>query len=224
MLLLEDKTQTTTTHYDVLGIPKNASQKTIRAAYKRMSKIHHPDAGGNAEVFRQVQEAYEVLSDDERRFLYDTLNYTPQELEGALNLVVAHIIGLFKDSPTLTEKSVRSKAKALLRDNLKEVVKTKADVNSGTFLLNRVIAEIDNPTGFINNLVIKNLRNKVQINEQAIRQLNQQQRVIDVALVLVDKMDFKRKDTPFSYEQWASGVTSTSSTITASTIKFNSSV
>ena len=57
--------------YDRLEISKDASAEDIKKAYMKMARKHHPDKGGDAEVFKGVQEAYEVLSDDTRRQMYD---------------------------------------------------------------------------------------------------------------------------------------------------------
>ena len=58
--------------YEVLGISKTATQDEIRNAYRSMSKTLHPDVGGNAALFRLVNEAYETLSDPRKRSAYDT--------------------------------------------------------------------------------------------------------------------------------------------------------
>ena len=61
--------------YEVLGISRGASQDDIRKAHRRMVREHHPDANpgdGSAEGrFKEIQEAYEVLSDPERKRHYD---------------------------------------------------------------------------------------------------------------------------------------------------------
>jgi curved DNA-binding protein CbpA len=57
--------------YEVLGVRKNASSTTIKAAYRKLSKTHHPDKGGDPEEFRQISLAYEVLKDPARRKRYD---------------------------------------------------------------------------------------------------------------------------------------------------------
>lgn len=61
--------------YEVLGVPQNASLDEIKRAYRTLARQHHPDAkdvpAGTALLFRQVQEAYEVLSDGKRRAAYD---------------------------------------------------------------------------------------------------------------------------------------------------------
>ncbi|CAG9330976.1 unnamed protein product [Blepharisma stoltei] len=59
-------------YYKVLGIPKTASKAEIRKAYLNLAKTHHPDtATGNEEKFKQIGEAYEVLSDENTRKQYD---------------------------------------------------------------------------------------------------------------------------------------------------------
>jgi molecular chaperone DnaJ len=60
--------------YEILGVDKDADQDTIRKAYRRLAKKYHPDrASGeeNAEHFREVTQAYEVLGDETRRGLYN---------------------------------------------------------------------------------------------------------------------------------------------------------
>jgi hypothetical protein len=57
--------------YKILGVPINATPEQIKDAYRRLVKEHHPDNGGSPEKFRAVHTAYEVLSDPERRRLYD---------------------------------------------------------------------------------------------------------------------------------------------------------
>lgn len=60
-----------TTLYDRLEVQKDANADEIKKAYMKMARKHHPDKGGDAELFKGVQEAYEVLSDDRRRQVYD---------------------------------------------------------------------------------------------------------------------------------------------------------
>lgn len=57
--------------YDVLGVHKDAEAIEIKKAYRRKSKEHHPDRGGDKDEFAEVAHAYEVLSDPIRREKYD---------------------------------------------------------------------------------------------------------------------------------------------------------
>ena len=57
--------------YNILGVARNASPEEIKKSYKRLSMKHHPDRGGNNDDFIKVQQAYEVLSNSDKRNAYD---------------------------------------------------------------------------------------------------------------------------------------------------------
>jgi curved DNA-binding protein len=58
-------------YYSILGVPRTATPEEIRKAYKKQSMRHHPDRGGKQEDFVKVQQAYEVLSNSDKRDAYD---------------------------------------------------------------------------------------------------------------------------------------------------------
>lgn len=57
--------------YDALGIQQGADTDEIKKAYRNLSRVHHPDKGGDPEMFKKIQHAHEVLSDERRRQIYD---------------------------------------------------------------------------------------------------------------------------------------------------------
>ena len=72
-----------TEYYDRLGVSKDASQDEIKRAYRKMSKKYHPDINkepGAEEKYKEVQEAYETLSEDQKRAAYD--QYGPDGANG----------------------------------------------------------------------------------------------------------------------------------------------
>lgn len=59
-------------YYKILGVPENASPEEIKKAYHRLAYKYHPDrAGGDEAKFKEINEAYQTLSDPERRRQYD---------------------------------------------------------------------------------------------------------------------------------------------------------
>jgi len=72
----DDEDVDTTAFYQILGVPKTASVSDIRRAYLTISKSkdhprRHPDKGGDPKAFAELQNAYEVLSDEDKRAAYD---------------------------------------------------------------------------------------------------------------------------------------------------------
>ena len=57
--------------YAILGLDDSADQREIKVAYRKLSLKHHPDKGGDTQLFKKVTSAYEVLSDGDKRALYD---------------------------------------------------------------------------------------------------------------------------------------------------------
>ena len=72
-------------YYEVLNVSRNASSEDIRKAYRRLAFQHHPDRNSEddaAERFKEVKEAYEVLSDTEKRSLYDRFGHAATGANG----------------------------------------------------------------------------------------------------------------------------------------------
>ena len=61
----------TTKYYKVLGVDKNASKDEIKKAYRTLVRTKHPDKGGSEEEFQEIQLAYDTLSDENKRKVYD---------------------------------------------------------------------------------------------------------------------------------------------------------
>jgi molecular chaperone DnaJ len=61
------------TYYEILGVPRQASRGEVKAAFRRLAKVYHPDAtpGVEGSRFRQICEAYKVLSNPFQRRAYD---------------------------------------------------------------------------------------------------------------------------------------------------------
>src|SRR5579863_41208 len=72
-------TTTKQDYYELLGVSRKAAQKEIRQAYRKLARKYHPDLNpgdkSSEEKFKQVQEAYDVLSDAKKRQMYDQFGF-----------------------------------------------------------------------------------------------------------------------------------------------------
>lgn len=91
-------------YYRVLGVPRTESLSGIRAAYRDLAKRHHPDVAGDIgrERFLEISEAYEVLSDPDRRRLYNhSLEVGGSEFRPAEPPVPASRVRIFEDAGSI---------------------------------------------------------------------------------------------------------------------------
>lgn len=85
-------------YYKTLGVSRNATADEIKKAFRKLAREHHPDTGGEEAKFKELNEAYEVLSDDKKRKLYDQYgtaneNQIPRGWGGGGNVNVEDIFG-----------------------------------------------------------------------------------------------------------------------------------
>ncbi len=70
-------------YYEILGVPKGASEDEIKRAYRKLAHQHHPDkSGGDDKKFKEINEAYQVLGNKEKRAQYDRFGGTFDGAQG----------------------------------------------------------------------------------------------------------------------------------------------
>ncbi len=69
-------------YYEILGLTKGATDEEIKKAYRNKAKTMHPDAGGSEELFQELNEANEILSDADKRAKYDQFGHARPQQQG----------------------------------------------------------------------------------------------------------------------------------------------
>lgn len=100
--------------YEILGVPRNATNDQIRSAYRRQALKCHPDKGGNVDLFNQLSKAYQILSNPTLRSRYDKSKPIPESiLLPSLKVFSDCFNQWLKQSPLL---------EALFKDNCQDVL------------------------------------------------------------------------------------------------------
>lgn len=69
-------------YYSILGVEKNTSPEELKKAYRKLALQYHPDRGGDQEKFKEVNEAYQILSDPQKKAQYDQFGTTGDNFGG----------------------------------------------------------------------------------------------------------------------------------------------
>lgn len=83
------------TYYEVLGVPKDATTATIKRAYYKQAREFHPDKNeepGAEEVFKMINEAYQVLMDEGKRATYDKYGKAGVQVRRACKVIVVRFV------------------------------------------------------------------------------------------------------------------------------------
>jgi curved DNA-binding protein CbpA len=161
--------------YEELDISRNATTEEIRQRYRILAQLHHPDKGGDEEIFKRIKLAYEILSDTIRRKEYDKTGKTHPDRDARNESL--DIIGqlLFRIIPNFNPEI----------DNLigmmtEDIIKTKQELNVNITTCETYISKI--------NKVIQRLNIKTDDENLILKFLEKQ---LDTRLQ--ENLEFKRK-------------------------------
>ena len=147
--------------YTELDVPVNASLETIKQRYRTLAQMHHPDKGGDEELFKRIKLAYEILSDPVRRKQYDITGETTTtnaKDEAVANIVqiLLHVVPSFNvdqdDLIQIAEIETRTMLDLVYKDigvteryivNLEKVskklrIKTEGENILNSFVINQI--------------------------------------------------------------------------------------
>lgn len=190
--------------YKLLGVRKNSKKQTIRKAYIQLSKKHHPDKGGDREIFEKIQFAWEVLRDDKLRKQYDETGEVPKsrdmhkysEQDKTRGQVLIHAISCFQsvlhnNDPKRVD--IIATCKKVMGKNIKEaqgiIDNCKKDIDLYDNVLDRLKCKTeDNPLRISimqqKDVVIKAIKDQ----EDLLKILNQSILIFDNYEYTVDEM------------------------------------
>lgn len=110
-------------HYNVLGVAKNATPEEIKKAYRKLASQYHPDKGGDTAKFQQIQESYAILSDPDKRKLYDNPQTNFRGVPPGFTMNGMDLNDLFGDMFTHIHGQQRNAGRQVLRTQVNASLK-----------------------------------------------------------------------------------------------------
>ena len=174
--------------YNDLGVPKSATLEEIRMAYRKKAQKAHPDKGGSESEFRQLQQAYDILSDPERKARYDQTGETHQgpTLESQALSYVAALLPKILDS-------VLDASRLPLIDKLKEaanadIARMKADKQQGE----RIVAKRREALKRLSpGILSAMIETEIGIIEAKIKSIDNQITVLNLAIKIISDHSYQ---------------------------------
>ena len=183
--------------YTELGVAKDASKEDIKKAYRELAKNTHPDKnGGNDSLFKRINEAYQILMDDDARQNYDTTGNTqrsPNNLDAKANQLIVNFF-------TLVAAELDTRINPLSEDLIghgklfvqKQIDKFYSEIQihkRTANLLEKIEARLKSKTK--DGLVNRALKHNIEATKDQIRLLDGQIKACERALELLDNYEFK---------------------------------
>jgi curved DNA-binding protein CbpA len=178
--------------YDILGLSKNATFEEIKAKYKSLAQQHHPDKGGDPELFKEIKNAYEVLSDPVNRKKYDTTGHyesgtslRDQALEQLSRLFFNLLpnINPDLDDLILIMKNESRREKLNINNNINMC-------NGYIFRLKKIIKKIKKKNDQGENLLKMFAENQLKNHENELENFIRQIQIVDMVIEMLEDYQY----------------------------------
>lgn len=122
-------------YYEILEVDKNASADEIKKAYRKKAKLHHPDKGGEELLFKQINEAYNVLSDPDQKAKFDRFGTVNDHQQGFdMNDMFGNFGDMFSNFSGFNTQQRQAK-----RSGRNVQVNVQVDINAVIFGMSKTI-------------------------------------------------------------------------------------
>jgi hypothetical protein len=184
--------------YTQLDIPVDASLEEIKQRFRTLAHLHHPDKGGNEEVFKSIKLAYEILMDPIRRKQYDLTgdaeiaNIRDEAVTNIVQIILSIIPTFDPDQDDLIEIAKHKTKDMLTREN-NQIANIQRDINNFEKVLTKLRIK-NNGENILHNVIVN------QIRDQRKDLLQNQQNVQVCTLMLEILNDYEYGAQHLSFE------------------------
>ena len=173
--------------YDELGLTPNCTFDEIKQRYRALAQQHHPDKGGDEDIFKKIKLAYEVLSDASRRAEYDATGKIQEDIPiriealQELSGLVIHCVG--KINPDHDDLIIRMKLE--LADNITQIKENIITCNNYIIKLNKILKKVNRKKEG-DNFIKSIIEEQIKMREGELKNFNHKISLCNYMLDLLD--------------------------------------
>lgn len=201
-----------TSHYETLGVEPDATTEQIQEAYRSKARKHHPDAGGSKEEFQTILEAYEVLSDEQKRGRYDRGESVESNERVIIDIVRSMAVAAFEQDRQNPLRYMRDHVDNVRSENQDHKRTKLADLQKLKAKLDRFVeSNVESKNTQARDMIVDLLTQEIENGNSFISNIEKQIQIGTETLTFLDGLEFP-DEKPVAYgSQWGSGPLSLSS-------------
>lgn len=178
--------------YDILGLSKNASFDEIKAKYKSLAQQHHPDKGGDPDLFKKIKHAYEILNDSISRKKYDTTgqyDHTSSIRSEALDTLCRLFFSIVPNINADIDDLILIMKNESRRE--RDVVNNNINIcNSYIEKLNKIINKIKKKKGDGENLLKMFAENQLKTHHNELQNFKRQIEIFNIVIEMIEDYQY----------------------------------
>ncbi len=191
----------TTTHYETLGVDSDASPEQIQEAYRFKARKLHPDAGGSKEEFQTILEAYEVLSDEQKRARYDRGESVESNERVILDIVRSMAVAAFAQDKQNPMRYMRDHVDNVRSENQDHKRTKLADLQKLQTKLDRFVeANVESKNTQARDMIAELLAQEIENGKSFVSNIEKQIQIGTETLAFLDGLDFP-DEKPVAYSR-----------------------
>ena len=178
--------------YDILGLSKNATFEEIKTKYKSLAQQHHPDKGGDPDLFKKIKHAYEILSDAISRKKYDTTGqyeHGPSIRTEALDQLSRLFFNIVPNMNADIDDLVLIMKNESRRE--RDVVNNNINIcNSYIEKLNKIINKIKKKNDSGDNILKMFAESQLKMRQNELQNFMRQIQVLDITIEILEDYQY----------------------------------
>ena len=150
--------------YTELDVSITASTEEIKQRYRTLAQMHHPDKGGDEEMFKRIKLAYEILSDPVRRKQYDitgettTTNAKDEAISNIIQIIL-HVVPSFNADEEDLIKIAEDESRAMLDMVNKDIINTESQIKNFEKVLKKLRIK-NNSENVLESIILKQIQQR----------------------------------------------------------------